>query len=553
MRCLVFLASTDHKRSSVILLLLVAFLAQPGKAGAAIVDENFEGYLPTPFVVEDANGRHADKGTNFSDAWEVHNTQRAGVNVIGHSMTYSGNGFTIVGGNNALRLGPGLSSSTIDHLARRSVSSSLDSGDVWFSYLLETASGTAGTERDFFQVLFDDGTLSSEANTVSSVLDGGSGGHNFRARVGGSSNTIGSSVFNTPGTANFIVGRIVQNVSGDYDTIEIYANPSSLSQPATPSATATGALSEPVTSIDSVRFRTSVWESADEVYFDEFRLGNSYNDVLARYENRVRQDNPVFYARLNETAGSTVHDTMTGLEGDPKGDANLNAAGWAYGELESDNSAVGLDGDADYVSFADPGTDSLLDFGGGDEITLEAWIRPDQAPGKQFASIISKGRNLNGDLQNYALRLRIVDSETARLGFIYRNDAGNGWNIWDSSTTQTLALGDGQWHHLAMTYEFGDGGSMLMYLDGEQVTGAWHPSYGDGDEAPYQSDDPLWIGSQQGGGSNVSFPGLIDEAAIYRYILTPEQIRAHYRAAVPEPSAFVLLWLGGLGLLWRRR
>ena len=238
----------------------------------------------------------------------MRDTQRSNVNVTAKAMSYSGQNFAIVGGDNSLQFGPGIDGTTYDKVAMRPFAEH-DSGDVWFSYLFETKTDTAATDRDFFQVLFDDAVTSGDDYTVSCVLDGGAGGHNFRARVGGSDNTVASSVYNVPGTTNFIVGRIIQNGAGDYDTIEIYANPTSVAQPITPSATATDDLSTKVTSINSVRFRTSVWETDDEIYVDEFRLGNSYNDVLARYENRIRQDAPVFYARLNETSGTTVYDT----------------------------------------------------------------------------------------------------------------------------------------------------------------------------------------------------------------------------------------------------
>ncbi len=532
-------------------LFAVMLIAGAGSVSAAIVNENFEGYLPTPFVVEDGSGtQFANKGTGFSGAWNVLTSQRPNVNVTAKSMSYSGDEFTIVGGASALQIGQGVAGGTYDHVAIRSFNKQ-DSGDVWFSYMLETKPGTADTERDFFQILFDDATTSGDSYTVSSVLDGGSGGHNFRARVGGSANTTASSVYNVPGTTNFIVGRIIENGSGDYDTIEIYANPTSVTQPTTPSATATDSLSIPVTSIDSVRFRTSVWETTDELYFDEFRLGNSYQDILARYENTIRQEAPVFYARFNEASGNTVHDTMSGLAGTRIGSADLSATGLRTGGLESNNSAAAFDGNGDYISFADPGANSLLDFGGGDPITLEAWIQPDELPTGQFGTIISKGRNTDSSLQNYALRLRRIDSTTAEVGFIYRNAANTNWHIWDSN--ETISLGDDQWYHVALTYEFGDGGSMRVFVDGEELTGAWYAGYGPGNDAPYQSDQPLWIGSQQMASANATFTGRIDEAAIYGRILTPDEILAHYKAVVPEPSALLLLCLGTLGLICRRR
>ena len=47
------------------------------------------------------------------------------------------------------------------------------------------------------------------------------------------------------------------------------------------------------------------------------------------------------------------------------------------------------------------------------------------------------------------------------------------------------------------------------------------------------------------------YDGLLDEVAIYDYVLSPDQISAH--ANIPEPGSVLLLSLGGLVLGLRRR
>jgi len=527
----------------------------------SIVNENFEGYSPTPFRVESDDGtRNAAKGTGFIEAWNVIDSERPDVNVVSKSMSFAGNGFAIVGGNAALQIGPEISASTRDQLPIRKFNKQ-NPGDVWFSYLLETGTGTAGpsSDRDFIQVLFDDATTSGDGYTLSTVMDNQletPAQHSFRARAGSASTgqTVSSGKFNVPETTQFIAGRLKPNpTSGNYDTIDIYVNPTTLAEPASPDATAQFDLSIPVTSIDSVRFRTSVWEATDQLYFDEFRVGRDYNDVLARYENVVRQDNPTVYFRLNETdRNSPIHDTMIGLPGSanattyPNNDANMNAPGLNTVGLESNNSAVALDGNGDYVSVPDPGTDSILDFGGGDQITLETWFKAGPMP-SSIRYLISKGRNDDNSLQNYGLRLRNGSNQTATISFIYRNEDNDGWHIWDSE--DSIATGDDRWHHLVFSYEFGDPSSVDAYIDGEGIIGDWNSAYGSGDEAPYQSNQDLWFGSSQQGAANSSFEGLIDEVAIYDYLLSPDQVRAHYAAAVPEPSTLALAGLGLAGLL----
>jgi len=65
---------------------------------------------------------------------------------------------------------------------------------------------------------------------------------------------------------------------------------------------------------------------------------------------------------------------------------------------------------------------------------------------------------------------------------------------------------------------------------------------------------PLGVGILRNA-SNGAFAGEIDEVALYRAVLTQEQIEAHFNA-IPEPNAIVLLCMGGLWLIgtgWRRR
>ena len=523
-----------------------------------IVNENFEGYSSTPFLLEESDGtRNADKGTGFTQAWDVLNSQWPDANVVAKSMSFSGSGFSIVGGNKALRVGPGIPSSTLDNVVLRRFNTQAP-GDVWFSFLLETGPNTAKDDgnRDMILVAFDDATPATYGNTLSVLVDDNlaAGEHTFRARAGGSANTALSSVVNVPGTAYFVVGRLSQDGSGNYNTVDLYVDPATLSQPTTPDATATATLGSPLTSIGSVRLVTSAWEETaepDEVYIDEFRVGRTYNDVLARYENIVREDGPVVYFRLNETSGNRVLDTMLGMEGTRTLDASLSAAGPRAGGLESNNSAAAFDGAGDRIAIPDPGAGSILDFGGGDPITLEAWVKADAMVPGSLNYIISKGRNTDNVLQNYGLRLRGGSSQTAAISFLYRNAADTKYHIWDSSAASII--GDGLWHQLVLTYEFGDSASIHGYIDGEEISGGWNAGYGQGDEAPYESDQDLWFASSQNGAPGGSFDGLIDEVAIYDRILAANEIREHYIAGIPEPATLSLLGLGGLALLRRRR
>jgi len=522
-------------------------LATTSALGGDLVAENYEGYLPTPFLMEDDTGvDFGVQGSGFTEFLRIADTDRDVIHTVAKTLGHDGTDFTIVGGNNALEFGPGMLAST-HSMASRNFNPH-DQADVWFSFLMET-DGTSQTapestsDRDFFQVMFSANAGASNDNTLSVVLDNKYDPvHTFGARAGGATNgtnglTVPSSMGNVPGNTFFVVGRLAPNVSGQYDTIDLYVNPTTLAQPAAPDATSTYALATPLTSIGRVHLRSSLWEEDDRVYFDEFRVGPTYEDVLARYENTIRQDAPAVYFRFNDTehasSGADMFDIMQGVEGwtgSGTNELDLTAAGPQSGGLESNNSAAYFDGIGDRLTVFDPGADSVLDFAGGESITMEAWVKINDMPTDEKSYIISKGRNADVFLQNYGMRLSRTgpdEAPEAALGFIFRDETDSDWHIWDS--TATLGMDD-QWHHLALSYTFGDGGSLIGYLDGQQVTGTW--SRGDGNANPYQNDDDLWVGSAQNGLDTSSFDGWIDEVAIYRDILSAETIAEHYQLVI---------------------
>ncbi len=186
-----------------------------------------------------------------------------------------------------------------------------------------------------------------------------------------------------------------------------------------------------------------------------------------------------------------------------------------------------------------PASRSPLDFGNGDELTLECWIRMEGPPAGSYPYLISKGRTHREGMgirnQNYSLRLAtggggpfisffFCDSETETEG----SDIKDEGHRWTSSTAVPM---DGGWHHVAITYHFGEPDQFKGYIDGRAVDGKWDMG-GPTTLEPVQDDDQLWIGSAMQGRS--SFTGNIDEVAIYRRALTPEEIASHYHVNLAE-------------------
>lgn len=93
----------------------------------------------------------------------------------------------------------------------------------------------------------------------------------------------------------------------------------------------------------------------------------------------------------------------------------------------------------------------------------------------------------------------------------------------DHQLTGKTPAHDGSWHHVVATY---DGQHARLYIDGNlDQTLAIEGRLGWG------TNSPLYIGNLTFNFTTTSFPGDLDEAAIYGRALTEEQIRDHYLTA----------------------
>ena len=144
--------------------------------------------------------------------------------------------------------------------------------------------------------------------------------------------------------------------------------------------------------------------------------------------------------------------------------------------------------------------------------------------------IIGKGRTANVAMapenQNYSLRLRGRGGE-ACLSFLFRS-AANAEDDWQGDYHRWTALrgmvpGDG-WHHLAVSYRFGEPDSIRAWMDGEALEGEWDMG-GATRRPPVVDDDEIWLGSARGGDPSNSFLGALDEVAIYRGLFDEEAIK----------------------------
>ncbi len=186
------------------------------------------------------------------------------------------------------------------------------------------------------------------------------------------------------------------------------------------------------------------------------------------------------------------------------------------------------------IRVADPGDGSRFDFTNGDELTIESWVRLDRLGNGQHAYILGKGRTGNAgsdpDNQNYALRLTGSGSD-ALVSFLFRDDgsgregSGDRWHRW--TTRSGFAVRSG-WHHVAVSYRFGEPSSVQAWIDGRRHTGRWDMG-GPTSTPPVCDNDELWIGSGNGDQENNRFFGALDSVALHRRMLPSEVLANRFQ------------------------
>lgn len=244
-------------------------------------------------------------------------------------------------------------------------------------------------------------------------------------------------------------------------------------------------------------------------------------------------DRPVLQWHFNGQAERGVNATLAGK-------AVAGPRPPLYPGFAADNQALPFTGTGFTVREADLPA-GVLRFSAKDAITLEAWVKVDELKDGSFAYLIGKGRNRKAGFpemnQNYALRLK-GNKQSAHVTFLFASAAGkdhpSAWHRWTSNTG--FAWGGG-WHHVAITYTFGNSKSIRGYIDGKGVDGTWDMG-GATDRAPVTDADDLTMGTGNGGGAGNSFHGLMDELAVWHTALPAETLAGRYQHA-PLPPAVV--------------
>ena len=270
------------------------------------------------------------------------------------------------------------------------------------------------------------------------------------------------------------------------------------------------------------------------------------------YRDAVLADNPAGYWRLEEgdpTTTGIVNEVASGESGAFFGsDVSLISSVTGPIVSESSNNAINFN--------KDPNADGTFQVpngafaSSGAEYSVEYWLKIADGGHTHQNPVVNGDHNVGGG----TFHNKRTDKNRLDFGV---NSGAHG-----TAGVAVEDLGEG-WAHVVSTMRRDDvtgTSDVKMYINGVLATLIHDPDDGDGLINDVQADNggtPLTIGGLCcfPGGSNATvnhFNGVLDEVAVYTHVLSAERVLAHYNAA-PEPSACVLLLLGGLGLLARRR
>jgi len=267
--------------------------------------------------------------------------------------------------------------------------------------------------------------------------------------------------------------------------------------------------------------------------------------AIESYPEAVKADKPIAYWRFGGNAETQLENSGSAkLVTKKVGNVVLGQPGARkqdYPRFELENKAASWNGETGFLRVEETGMKNQLAFDAGDSITLEAWVRPSRLDKGQYAYVVGKGRTgdpeFSAENQNYALRL-LGEGVHPRLTFLFRSRAnGNQKSDYHRWTSVKGVPIDGYWHHIAITYKFGDGKSLRAYIDGKDVSGTWDMG-GATNAAPVVDEDAVWIGSAKGGSPGNTYRGLLDEVAIYRTAISGDRMAERYYAEIPAAVSF---------------
>ncbi|MCA9247753.1 MAG: PEP-CTERM sorting domain-containing protein, partial [Planctomycetales bacterium] len=261
--CIGFVFRRCRRAGQAALLLLVAALLNigtPQAQAARLVADNFDTY--TAGNLAGNNG-----GFEVNGAWTSAYSSIAQANVVSGGLNYSNGSINLNGGAQSVALTAGSDSAV-------SRSFSPQTGTVYFSVLYQPVAGFDVSDHIQF-ALSDD----ADVNNAGSI--GKRSTSNLFARIRSTSDTNGDTGTNAvQGVTNLLVGKISKNASTNYNRLELFIDPASLTEPGVPDATVNATLG--IDTLSSFVIRTAVFDGGDQMNFDLLQIGTTFDSVVTQ-------------------------------------------------------------------------------------------------------------------------------------------------------------------------------------------------------------------------------------------------------------------------------
>jgi hypothetical protein len=242
----------------------------PAARATLIAYDGFENYTVNAALNTNTGG--TGWSTNWSSATSVKAVATA------TPITYSSGALTINGGARAAEAADpvGNNGVALDNLASRSFAT--QTGTVYFSFLFRAESG--GGADDFIQFALNNDTNITNSGSIGDLSNVGTTA-NFAARIGVASGgtSVNSSTSLANATTFFLVGKISKTSGGNYNRMQLFVNPTTLTEPGVVSATQNA--DSGTSAISFFTMRISNLETTDQYRFDELRIGTTWGDVTA--------------------------------------------------------------------------------------------------------------------------------------------------------------------------------------------------------------------------------------------------------------------------------
>jgi hypothetical protein len=245
----------------------------------------------------------------------------------------------------------------------------------------------------------------------------------------------------------------------------------------------------------------------------------SYARTPAQIAYDYNRGAPIGWWKMDECQGNTIFDSS--ISGN-NGTITVGAAGWqtelgtcttastawANGKIGKYSSSFSFDGTDDRIAFGD-----VLDFEYTQPFSLSAWFKS-SANDLVNGDVISK-QNSTMPWGGYSMLIRGDANDQVEFELI------GDLNFNGIIVRGTKDVTDMTWHHLVTTYDGTNNASgVKIYVDGVQETTTTVSNVPIGTST--LTAFPFQIGARNG--ANVLLNGQVDDARVYNYVLTKEQV-----------------------------